>query len=729
MAWFSSYSKRRRGFFFDNVFKSFSLGGTTIASETTNDDDETEVLTTNNLHADVMANITSVGTLGNVTVTNTMQGGNIRISGNNITNYVTGQPLTLSAPGGSAVVIDDSLTVNNDAVITGSLTVNGTTTTVNTTNTTIADPLYILNNGQTGTPTKDSGFVIERGSSNNVAWVWDESADKFMAVETSEDGTTAGDISIIGYADMQAKDITATSFSGDGSALTGIAQAQITQHQAALSITESQISDLSHYANSDVDAHLNQTNPTSGHVLSWNGSDYAWIDNAGYDDSDVTSYLTTATGATQTGDLTVLASSTIEFNENKLGNIGTPVASTDGATKGYVDSQMSSFSGDSFSAIAVSGQSTLNASGATTLTFAAGTGTAIATDASTDTVTITVEQSIFGGVNDEDLGLVTDSVTQSEDLGDFTTHSNSENLGAVVALEGVAAPSQLILPEYETASRPDATVQGQLIYNSTLDAVQFSNGTEWDGYAGTASPTFTGTITAADLTASGTITGANFITAGAVTATGNISGAYIIGDGSQLTGMPVGYTDSDVTSLLSDFGSSPITTTGTITGKISSSSLQVVSTVYTGKTTYSVATAGSTGTYIAVLDTAITPTKTSSKVRVEFNISFEVHHDTIFRLFRVIGGTTTEVRRNDDGNYWSGFAYPGYDVDNGSTPRTNHYIYIDSPNTTSAVTYKLMIQSAGVGATTLYLNRTVGSTGGANHENAISQCILTEIPV
>ena len=31
------------------------------------------------------------------------------------------------------------------------------------------------------------------------------------------------------------------------------------------------------YANSDVDAHLNQSDPTSGYVLSWNGSDYAWI--------------------------------------------------------------------------------------------------------------------------------------------------------------------------------------------------------------------------------------------------------------------------------------------------------------------------------------------------------------------------------------------------------------------------------------------------------------------
>ena len=35
------------------------------------------------------------------------------------------------------------------------------------------------------------------------------------------------------------------------------------------------------YTNADVDAHLNQTNPTSGYVLSWNGSDYTWVANAG----------------------------------------------------------------------------------------------------------------------------------------------------------------------------------------------------------------------------------------------------------------------------------------------------------------------------------------------------------------------------------------------------------------------------------------------------------------
>jgi len=33
--------------------------------------------------------------------------------------------------------------------------------------------------------------------------------------------------------------------------------------------------------NSSIDSHLNQTNPTAGYVLSWNGSDYAWVVQSG----------------------------------------------------------------------------------------------------------------------------------------------------------------------------------------------------------------------------------------------------------------------------------------------------------------------------------------------------------------------------------------------------------------------------------------------------------------
>ena len=52
---------------------------------------------------------------------------------------------------------------------------------------------------------------------------------------------------------------------------------------------------------------------------------------------------------------------------------------------------------------------------------------------------------------------------------------------------------------------------------------------------------------------------------GLVSATGNITGNYILGNGSQLTGLPQSYGNSNVVSLLSAFGSNVISTTGTIT--------------------------------------------------------------------------------------------------------------------------------------------------------------------
>ena len=47
--------------------------------------------------------------------------------------------------------------------------------------------------------------------------------------------------------------------------------------------------------NAAIDSHLNQSNPTSGYVLSWNGSDYAWVTNAGYTHSDFDNRFATKT--------------------------------------------------------------------------------------------------------------------------------------------------------------------------------------------------------------------------------------------------------------------------------------------------------------------------------------------------------------------------------------------------------------------------------------------------
>ena len=62
----------------------------------------------------------------------------------------------------------------------------------------------------------------------------------------------------------------------------------------------------------------------------------------------------------------------------------------------------------------------------------------------------------------------------------------------------------------------------------------------------------------------GNIRGANVMSGGIVSATGNISGNYFIGNGRLLTGIVANYGDSNVTSLLSSFGSNSISTSGSI---------------------------------------------------------------------------------------------------------------------------------------------------------------------
>ena len=70
----------------------------------------------------------------------------------------------------------NSLTYGSDLTITGNLTVDGTTTSINTINTLIEDPLLVLADGQTtGTPTVDIGTIGLRGSEDSAVLAWKES--------------------------------------------------------------------------------------------------------------------------------------------------------------------------------------------------------------------------------------------------------------------------------------------------------------------------------------------------------------------------------------------------------------------------------------------------------------------------------------------------------------------------------------------------------------------------
>jgi hypothetical protein len=82
--------------------------------------------------------------------------------------------------------------------VTGDLTINGTTTTVNTTNLDVTDNMVLLNDGVGGSAnTNDSGILIERGSTGDNAFMgWDESADKFILGTTTAGSADTGNLSI-----------------------------------------------------------------------------------------------------------------------------------------------------------------------------------------------------------------------------------------------------------------------------------------------------------------------------------------------------------------------------------------------------------------------------------------------------------------------------------------------------------------------------------------------------
>ena len=86
---------------------------------------------------------------------------------------------------GQAVGTGSNVTFN-DLTVSGNLTVSGTTTTVNTETINLADNIITLNSNEAGTPSQNAGIEVERGTSTNVAFQWNETTDVW---EYTVDGT------------------------------------------------------------------------------------------------------------------------------------------------------------------------------------------------------------------------------------------------------------------------------------------------------------------------------------------------------------------------------------------------------------------------------------------------------------------------------------------------------------------------------------------------------------
>ena len=147
------------------------------------------------INTTIQANSVALGTdtTGNF-MTDVSAGTGVAVS------HTAGEGSTATISIGQAVSTSSDVTFADiaatDLTLSGNLTVNGTTTTASSTNTVIADTLIELGNGTSGTPANDSGFVIERGSSDNAFIGFDESADKFTMGTGSFTGASTGNLTI-----------------------------------------------------------------------------------------------------------------------------------------------------------------------------------------------------------------------------------------------------------------------------------------------------------------------------------------------------------------------------------------------------------------------------------------------------------------------------------------------------------------------------------------------------
>jgi len=157
----------------------------------------------------VAANSIALGvdTTGNYISTITGTANEVEVSANGVEN--------------SAVTIG----LPDDVTITGDLTVSGTTTTVNSTTVSIADPLFTL--GANAADSKDRGIVMKYGAAAKFAWMgMDESDNKFkyIADATDTSDVMSGTLGNVAFGNIDGTLTTAsqTAITGVGTITTGV---------------------------------------------------------------------------------------------------------------------------------------------------------------------------------------------------------------------------------------------------------------------------------------------------------------------------------------------------------------------------------------------------------------------------------------------------------------------------------------------------------------------------
>ena len=185
-----------------------------------------------------------------------------RIKNNQITDStITFQKIASGTLVGS--LFNANLTLNSNVSINGNLSVAGNTTTINSIDTLVSDSLITLNNGYVGIPSYDVGVLFNRALGTlgnyggvNAALVWSESDGAFIAVLTTETGTTAGTINRAFRANMIVGNLTVSN-----------AVTAQTATITTLNVTNTNVSGLTSTGNIVAASGTNATNYTTGAIV------------------------------------------------------------------------------------------------------------------------------------------------------------------------------------------------------------------------------------------------------------------------------------------------------------------------------------------------------------------------------------------------------------------------------------------------------------------------------
>lgn len=136
----------------------------------------------------------------------------------------------------------------------------------------------------------------------------------------------------------------------------------------------------------------------------------------------------------------------------------------------------------------------------------------------------------------------------------------------------------------------------------------------------------------------------------------------------------------------------------------------------------------STGNFsdITDLNATITPTSSSSKILIHFQTSFSANTGQR-GSFRLLRGSTVINAASADGQSTNQTIFPSmYTTNNTSMSVPVAGSHVDSPATTSAVTYKLQV-GAEAGASTIFVNADASGSTGNSHYKGVSNLILMEV--